>query len=135
MPKEREKSVLKPGLVFETSVKVTETQTALHMGSGKRQVLATPALVALMEAVAQEILDVNLPEGWESIGTGIELTHDAMTPVGMSVKIRAELIHFDGKEAVFDVSAQDGHGSIGSGRHHRMLARSRTLERMLGRKP
>lgn len=134
MLKEREKPVLKPGLVFETSVKITKIQSALHMGSGKRRILATPALVALMEAAAQEILDANLPEGWESIGTGIELVHDAMTPIGMTVKVRAELILFDGKEAVFDVSAQDGHGPIGSGRHHRMLARSRTLERMLGRK-
>ena len=135
MPTEKEKPVLTPGMVVETKIAVTETQTAQQMGSGRRQVLATPALVALMEAAAQKIIDAHVPEGWESVGTGIELTHDAMTPVGMMVAVRAELVHFDGKEAVFDVSAQDEQGTIGLGRHRRRLAKTRTLERMIRRKP
>ena len=135
MPKGTGEPALKPGMVVETRITVTETQTAQHMGSGRRQVLATPALVALMEAAAQEMVDANVPEGWESVGIGIELAHDAMTPVGMRVAIRAELVQFDGKEAVFDVSAQDEQGSIGHGRHRRRLARTRTLERMMQRKP
>ena len=135
MPKGAGEPALKPGMVVETSITVTETLTAQHMGSGRRRVLATPALVALMEAAAQEMVEANVPEGWESVGIGIELVHDAMTPVGMRVAIRAELIQFDGKEAVFDVSAQDEQGQVGHGRHRRRLARTRTLERMMRQKP
>ncbi len=131
---EKEKIVLKPGMVAETTITVTDAQSAQSMGSGKRQVLATPALVALMEATAQRIIDTHVPDSWESIGTRIELTHNAMTLVGMKVKIRAELICFDGKEVTFNVSAQDEQGMIGNGRHYRMLAKVRTLERLLTRK-
>ncbi len=88
-----------------------------------------------MEGIAQKIIDAHVPDGWESVGTGIELVHDAMTPVGMTVTVRAELVAFNGKEAVFDVSARDEQGMIGKGKHRRILARTRTLERMLKRKP
>ena len=122
-------------MTAETQTTVTDAQTAQQMGSGRSPVLATPALVALMEGTAQKIIDANIPDGWESVGTGIQLTHDTMTPVGMTVTVRAELIGFDGKTAEFDVSAKDGQREVARGRHHRMLARTRTLARMLRQKP
>lgn len=131
----KEKPCLETGMTAETQTTVTDAQTAQQMGSGRSPVLATPALVALMEGTAQKIIDANIPDGWESVGTGIQLTHDAMTPVGMTVTVRAELIGFDGKTAEFDVSAKDGQREVARGRHRRMLARTRTLARMLRQKP
>ena len=132
---EKKKPCLETGMMAEIRTTITDAQTAQQMGSGRGPVLATPALVALMEGTAQKIIDANIPDGWESVGTGIQLTHDAMTPVGMVVTVRAELVGFDGKTAEFDVSAKDEQGEIGRGRHRRMLARTRTLARMLRRKP
>jgi len=131
---EKKKPVLMAGMAAETETIVTEGQTAWNMGSGRRQVLATPALVTLMEAVAQMAIDAHVPEDWESVGIGIELTHDAMTPVGMKVNVRAELVRFEGREMEFNISAWDEQGLIGNGRHRRMLARTRALERMLRQK-
>ncbi len=122
---------IKVGMAAELSVTVTEEKTAKRMGSGRSMVLATPALVALMEAAAQEILDTHMSNDWESVGTGVELKHDVMTPVGAEVTVRAEISGIDGKTVEFDLSAWDEQGAIGRGRHRRMVAKTKTLERML----
>lgn len=122
------------GMSAERTVTVLPEQTAQAMGSGRSPVLATPALVALMEGTAQQIVDDHMPADWESVGIGISLTHEAMTPVGMQVTVRAELTAIEGKELKFAVYAEDGQGLAGQGEHKRTLARSRTLARMLRRK-
>ncbi len=127
-------TTLQLGQTSEIEVIVDEMQTALKMGSGRRLVLATPALVALMEKASQQIIDNHVSEGWESIGTSVNVVHDSMTPIGMTVKIKAELIDFDGKEAVFKINAYDDQGQIGSGNHRRRLAKTRTLLRLLNQK-
>lgn len=122
---------IKVGMVAELSATVTEDKTAKQMGSGKSLVLATPALVALMEAAAQEVLDAHMPDDWESVGTGVNLTHGVMTPVGAQVRVKAEVVGIAGKTVEFEVCAWDSQGEIGRGRHQRMLAKSRTFDRML----
>ncbi len=122
------------GMTAEQTVTVQPEQTAQAMGSGRSPVLATPALVALMEGTAQQIVDAHMPDDWESVGIGIQLSHEAMTPVGMQVTVRAELDAVEGKELKFAVYAEDEQGPAGQGEHKRTLARAKTLARMLRRK-
>ena len=44
--------MLKKGLYYTSSATVTAEKTAIAMGSGDMEVLATPALVALLENAA-----------------------------------------------------------------------------------
>lgn len=135
MTEETDKAMdLAVGMTAEKTVTVLPEQTAQAMGSGRSPVLATPALVALMEAAAQQLIDAHLPDGWESVGIGISLSHETMTPVGMQVTVKAVLTAVEEKTLMFAVSAEDERGLAGQGVHKRTLARTRTLARMLRRK-
>ncbi len=103
----------------KASVTVTNTNTALSMGSGSLPVFATPAMVALMEEAACRVMDGLLSEGITSVGTAMSVNHLAATPVGMTVTAEAELLEQDGRKYVFRVTATDEKGLIGEGRHER----------------
>jgi fluoroacetyl-CoA thioesterase len=57
----------------------------------------------------------------QTVGTRLELSHDAPTPPGFEVSVRVRLTEVDGRRLVFDVSASDGPEAICAGRHERML--------------
>ena len=64
---------------------VTEQNTAAAVGSGLVPVFATPYMIALMENAAVNAVQAQLEEGQGTVGTKLEVTHDAATPVGMKV--------------------------------------------------
>lgn len=113
---------------------VSGEQTARSLGSGKSDVLATPALVALVEATAQRIVDKAVPTEWQSVGNYIALEHNGMTPVGMKVEIEVVLSGMDGRELTFAVRASDEKEVIMEGIHKRVLSRTDVLNRLLKRK-
>ena len=76
---------------------------------------------ALMEQAAVNAISPALGEGESSVGTRLEITHDAATPVGMDVWAEAQVTAVDGKRICFTVRACDGAGQIGGGTHERFL--------------
>ena len=112
---------LEPGLTGKADRVVTRADTALEIGSGSVPVFATPMLVALMESAAINSLGKQLPEGQTTVGIKIDISHTAATPVGMTVTAQARLLEVDRKRLVFEVSAEDGSGEVGKGRHERFI--------------
>lgn len=112
---------IKPGLVGEATVSVTEALTAAHLGSGGAQVYATPAMVALMEAAAVNAIDHLLAQGQASVGTVLNVRHLAATPVGHQVRARAEVTAAEGCQVTFAVQAWDEKELIGDGTHTRFV--------------
>ncbi|NIR29591.1 MAG: thioesterase family protein [Gammaproteobacteria bacterium] len=100
---------------------VAHEHTAPHVGSGKIAVLATPVMVNLMEAAALDAVETRLPEGYQTLGIRLEVSHVAATPIGMRVYARAELIKVEGRRLVFRVSAEDEKELIGEGTHERII--------------
>ena len=100
---------------------VRDADTATRHGSGLVAVLATPALVALMERAAVAALMGHLPPGQTSVGGRIDVHHLAPTPVGMRVRACAELLRVHGRRLVFDVQAWDEVERIGQATHERLL--------------
>ncbi len=92
---------LDTGLKAEIEITVSETETAARLGSGLVPVYATPALVALMENTAVQILEGHLPDRQTTVGGQIDLRHLAATPVGMKVHARAELLEVNGRKLTF----------------------------------
>lgn len=115
------KSHLSPGLKAEVRRKVTPDITARHLGSGNVEVLATPAMIALMEQAAVRAVDPLLPEGQKTVGVAVEVKHLAPTPVGMEVSARAEFIEVDGRKLLFKVEAHDEKEKVGEGLHRRVI--------------
>ena len=111
-------------------VLVTEANTAAAVGSGLVPVFATPYMIALMENAAVNAVQTGLEPGQGTVGTRLEVTHDAATPVGMKVWAEAELTALEGKKLTFAVRAFDEAGPIGGGVHERFII---TVDRFLAK--
>ena len=112
---------LKIGLKSQAAKKVTADNTALEYGSGTVNVFATPAMIALMEKASIQAVDSLLPEGLATVGTFVDITHTAATPIDMLVIARSELIEIDGKKLRFKLEAFDEKEKIGEGFHGRYI--------------
>lgn len=125
---------LRVGLIGRAEIIVGAQHTARSMGSGRMEVLATPTLVALMEAAAQNAVDSLLAEGEQTVGTRIDVRHEGATPVGMRVAAVAELTAVDGRNLSFRIIVNDEKEVIGDALHERALASTAVLARLLQRK-
>ena len=102
---------------------VTQELTAASIGSGALPVFGTPFMAAMMENAALTAMQTFLDEGQGSVGTHLDITHDAPTPIGMKVFAEAEIVSVseNGKMVDFRVSAWDEKGPIGKGTHTRAI--------------
>ncbi len=110
-----------PGLVGQIEMVVREENTARHLGSGNVAVLATPEMIRLMEKAAVAAVDHLLPDGDRTVGVEVNVRHLAATPVGMKVRVRAELTAIEGRKLTFRVEAFDEMERIGDGEHRRVI--------------
>ena len=83
--------------------------------------LATPVMINLIEAAALAAVEQSLPEEHQSLGTHLDITHVAATPVGMRVKATAEVVRVEGRTVYFKVRAEDERELIGEGTHERVV--------------
>jgi fluoroacetyl-CoA thioesterase len=109
------------GRTGAAEVVVGEEHTAPFVGSGRVRVLATPVMINLMEAAALDAVERLLPPGHQSLGIRLDVRHYAATPVGMRVRVTAELIKVDGRTLDFRVEARDEREPIGDGLHQRVV--------------
>lgn len=121
------KDTLKPGLVHSFSFQVGDDKTvpALYPEAAEFQampsVFATGFMVGLMEWACVQLLQPHCEKGEGSLGTHIDVSHLAATPVGHWVRVDAQVTEIKGRRVWFDVKAHDGDDLIGEGRHQRAL--------------
>ena len=109
------------GLKASTEILVGTRDTAFHIGSGKIKVLATPVMVMLLEEAALNAVEGFLAPGYQTVGTRLDVSHIAATPVGMRVTAYAEVTEVDDRKLTFRVWADDEKGRIGLGVHKRII--------------
>ena len=112
---------LPAGLTGTAELVVGEQHTAPRVGSGRIRVLATPVMINLIEAAALAAVEQSLPENHQSLGTHLDVTHVAATPVGMRVRATAEVLRVEGRTVYFKVRAEDERELIGEGTHERVV--------------
>ncbi len=121
------KPSLKPGLKHSFAYRVPKSKTvpALYPEAPQLQVMpevfATGFMVGLMEWACVQLLEPHLDEGEGSLGTHIDVSHKAATPVGMTVTVDAECVEARGPRVRFKLVAHDGIDEIGSGTHERFI--------------
>ena len=76
---------------------VTAEDTAVALGSGSLEVLATPRMLAWCEAATCAAVDPDLPEGRTSVGTRVQLEHVGASAVGAVVRVTATVAYVDGR--------------------------------------
>ena len=109
------------GALGTVALQVGDEHTAPRVGSGQIHVLATPVMINLFEAAALAACEHLLPAGHQSLGTRLDVTHIAATPVGMRVNATAEVVATEGRIITFRVSARDERDLIGEGTHERVV--------------
>lgn len=111
------------------SITVSEDELAVTMGSGSLFVLATPAVVALVENAAAELAQSQLEsEELTTVGTMISIEHTSPTPIGAEVTATAVLKSTDGRTFNFEVSASDKKGIIAKGTHTRVSVKAEKFQ-------
>src|SRR4030065_422558 len=113
--------LIHPGMTREDSFSITGEKSAIHLGSGSSRVLATPWMIAFMERVSHRLLTCCLPEGYSSVGTHLDVRHLAPTPVGATIRVRAEVLSLDGNRVYYSIEAWDNVAKCGEGKHERVV--------------
>ena len=113
--------MLEMGLKHTSELTVSDALTAIQMGSGDMPVLATPAMMALMENAAMLAVADELPEGYTTVGGHIESSHLKPSKIGDKVSATAEVTKVDGKKIEFKVFASSGDTLLGEGTHLRLV--------------
>ena len=102
-------------------ITVSADKTAVAYGSGTVEVFATPAMIALMEQTSMESVAAFIPEQYVTVGTEVSIKHFKATLPGKTVSCFSKLILSQGNKLVFEVTASDESGVIGSGTHTRYI--------------
>jgi fluoroacetyl-CoA thioesterase len=124
---------LAPGMGGSVTISVESSDTASAMRSGDVPVLATPRVVALAEQATVEAVADALAPGTTTVGSEVQLTHLAPSPIGAKVTADVVLESVEGRRLVFRVSVTDAHGLVAVGRITRVVVqRNRFLERANG---
>jgi len=84
-------------------------------------VLATPVMIMAMENAALEAIKPYLDAGETAVGTRVDVSHLAATPIGRRIVALAEVTATSGRQIEFRVSAMDGTEEIGRGTHGRAV--------------
>ena len=123
--------MLKEGLTYSSKLTVDEAVTAIAMESGDLPVLATPAMMALMENAAMLAVADHLPEGCTTVGGHISASHLKPSKVGDTVTATATVTRVEGKKIEFKVEAHSGDTLLGEGTHLRFIVdREKFIERV-----
>ena len=124
--------MLEIGLKNSSSTVVTDSLTASYIGSGDMPVLATPAMIALMENAAMVAVAPHLPEGSTTVGGFISSSHLKPSKIGETITAVAEVTKVEGKKIEFKVSAYSGETLLGKGTHTRFIVERQKFMDKLG---
>ena len=108
--------------VFEGKYTILEENSDKNMGSGDRDVLYTPSLVAFMENAAKNYLNKFLPEEMGSVGSNININHIAPTLIGNSITVRGKITEVIKEKIIkFSIEAYEKDKKIGEAEHTRVI--------------
>lgn len=112
------------GLQAELAWTVREQDSAHAYGNLDLHVFATPALLALVERCAMQVVRHHLHESLMTVGTSVDLRHLASTPVGAVVTAHGLLTGVEGRRLRFEVHVVDDAGTaVGNAVHERFVVR------------
>jgi len=131
---------LKPGLRHSATLRVTEQLAVPASGrllgatAEMPPVFATAQMIAFVEWTCVAALAPYLAPHQRTVGTRVEMTHSAATPIGMQVTAEVELVEIDGRRLRFKVLCRDEAEPIGEGFHERMIIEHDRFMARLARK-
>ena len=135
------KDTLKAGIRYEHKFVIPQSKTvpALYPESAEfaamPEVFATGYLVGFLEWACIKAINPHLDWPQEqTVGTHIDVSHEAATPPGLEVTASVELVAVEGRKLVFVVEAHDGVDLISRGRHERFVINRDKFNAKIGAK-
>lgn len=117
-------SELQPGLKKTVRRRVEPSWTMAAYDRRLPPVLSTPAMIALMETAAAELMRPYLPKGFISVGTQVNVAHRAPVFAGAPVVAAAQLESLQNNRYTFSVEARCGKTLLGHGTLERAIVES-----------
>ena len=109
------------GVQHEESIIVDESTAVSFLGHAGARVLGTPWMIMWMERTSRDAVKPLLPDGWDTVGTIVNVRHLSAAPMGARVTFRAEVIEQTERRLLYRVSAESALGVVGDGTHERAL--------------
>ncbi len=109
------------GTKHEEKLLVTSDVAINFLGVEEARALSTPHLIGYLEMTCRNLIKQRQPSGWDSVGTHVDVKHLAATPIGMAVRLCAEVISADDRRVTCRVEAYDERERIAEGTHERFL--------------
>jgi fluoroacetyl-CoA thioesterase len=109
------------GAKGEHKMLVTSEVAIDFLGMENARVLGTPYLIGFLEMTARNAIKPHLEEGYDTVGTHVDVRHLAATPMGMQVRFHAEVISVDDRRVRCKVEAFDEKEKIAEGTHERFI--------------
>ena len=98
------------------------------------EVLATPVMIMAMENAALNAIKPYFEAGETAVGTRVDVSHLAATPMGRRVVAHAQVGEVIGRRIKFLVHAMEGDVEIGRGIHERAVIDLATFSKQLATK-
>jgi fluoroacetyl-CoA thioesterase len=131
---------LKPGLRYSETLTVSEALSvpaqARHFDGTTEMppVFATAQMIAFVEWTCVHALAAYLTPDQRTVGTRVDMTHTAATPIGMTVTAEVELVEINDRTLRFKVVCRDEKDPIGEGFHERTVVDNTRFMARLERK-
>ena len=109
------------GTEAEQKLLVTSEIAVDFLGLETARVLGTPYLIAFLEITARNAIKPLLGPDEDTVGTHVNVSHLAATPIGLTVTFRAEVIAVNDRRVTFKVEAFDEKEKIAEGTHERFI--------------
>ena len=127
-------TTISAGLKGELRRRVTDDIAINFLGLDGARVLATPAMIMLLEMTCRDSILPLLDPGFDSVGTEVNVKHLAATPMGMEVTFQSEVIAVDDRRIRFKVAAFDEKEQIADGTHERFVINVERFAKRLAEK-
>jgi fluoroacetyl-CoA thioesterase len=98
-----------------------EVKASMVPGHVPAAVLSTPSLVALVETTCRRAVLARLPEGHDTVGVHISVSHEGVARQGEEVVVVARLVAIDRRRLTFEVAVDGPRGAVSRGTHQRMV--------------
>ena len=129
------KETLKAGIRYEHKFTVPHSKTVPALYPESEEFMAMPAvfatgfLVGFLEWACIKAINPHLDWPQEqTVGTHIDVSHEAPTPPGLEITATVKLIAVEGKKLIFSVEAHDGIDLISKGRHERFVIKKEKFD-------
>jgi fluoroacetyl-CoA thioesterase len=109
------------GAKREQALLVTSDVAIRFLGLENARVLSTPHMIGNMEINCRNLVAQFLDDGYDTVGTHVDVYHLAAAPMGTSVTFRAEIVGVDDRRVKFRVECVDDREKLGEGTHERTI--------------